>query len=445
MALPRAYYLLPPFLQSAVASLHGFRLQRMRYDAGTGALVKEAHEREFWSEAQWTAWRDAKLNAVLRRAREQVPYYRDYWNGRSGWEDLSNWPLLEKTELRRDPRRFLAGDCDPAKMYPERTSGSSGTPLTLWWSYETVRQWYAMFEARWRNWYGVRRHDRWAILGGQLVAPIERRKPPYWVWNAGMNQLYLSSYHMSADAIPAYLDEIERREVRYLFGYSSALATLAAGAIRSGRKPAGLRVAITNAEPVHQYQKQLVQEAFGCPLRETYGMAEIVAAASECEAGRLHLWPEAGLLESHGGELVATGLFNTDMPLIRYRLGDRGILEPPGTTCPCGRTLPLLAGLEGRVDQVLRGMNGQEVGRMDPVFKADLPLLEAQIIQTALDRIVLRYVPAPGFGPQTRDTLTREIQARLGPVTVEFEPMESIPREANGKFRAVLCKIGTGQ
>ena len=147
------------------------------------------------------------------------------------------------------------------------------------------------------------------------------------------------------------------------------------------------------------------------------------------------------MLESHGGELVATGLFNTDMPLIRYRLGDRGILAPPGESCPCGRKLPLLRGLEGRVDQVLRGMNGQEVGRMDPVFKAELPVLEAQIVQKEIGIILLRYVPAEGFGQQTRDTLTREIQARLGPVRVDFERHDRIPREANGKFRAVVCEI----
>lgn len=442
MGLPKAYYLLPPVLQSAVASVHGFRLQRMRYGSDTDALVAVARERETWTESQWAAWREARLRALLDRARTRVPHYRDYWKGRSGWEDLANWPLLEKTELRNEPRRFLADGCDPAKMYPERTSGSSGTPLTLWWSYRTVREWYAMFEARWRNWYGVGRHDAWAILGGQLITPIERSRPPYWVWNAGMNQLYMSSYHMNAQAIPSYLDEIERRGIRYLFGYSSALATLASGAIQAGRNLQGLRVAITNAEPVHQYQRRLVEKAFGCPLRETYGMAEIVAAASECESGSLHLWPEVGVLESHDGELIATGLFNTDMPLIRYRLGDRGIIAPKDTVCACGRALPVLAGLEGRVDQVLRGMNGQEVGRMDPVFKADLPVLEAQIIQTALDRILLRYVPAESFNHSTRDTLTREIRARLGPVNVDFEQVERIPREANGKFRAVICRIG---
>ncbi len=91
------------------------------------------------------------------------------------------------------------------------------------------------------------------------------------------------------------------------------------------------------------------------PLRETYGMSEAVAAASECSAGRLHLWPEVGWLEvlsdeagaeDGTGELVTTGLLNLDMPLIRYRVGDRGPARGQGRTCACGRTLPMFASLE---------------------------------------------------------------------------------------------------
>lgn len=78
MGLPRAYYLLPPTLQSAVASLHGFRLQRMRYGSDTDSLVAAAHERESWTALQWADWRREQLHALLERARTRVPYYRDY-------------------------------------------------------------------------------------------------------------------------------------------------------------------------------------------------------------------------------------------------------------------------------------------------------------------------------------------------------------------------------
>ena len=71
-------------------------------------------------------------------------------------------------------------------MYYEHTSGTTGKPLHLWHSRETLKAWYALTEARMRRWYGIERGDRWAILGGQLVAPVTRNRPPYWVWNLSL-------------------------------------------------------------------------------------------------------------------------------------------------------------------------------------------------------------------------------------------------------------------
>src|SRR5262249_43089394 len=145
----------------------------------------------------------------------------------------------------------------------------------------TVRAWYALMEARWRRWYGVSRHDRWAILGGQLVTPVAQRRPPFWVWNAALRQLYMSSYHLAPHLIPYYLDALRRHRIQYLWGYPSALHALAQEAVRRQRRDLKMTVAIANAEPLFDYQRQTIAEAFQCPVRETYGLAEIVAAASE--------------------------------------------------------------------------------------------------------------------------------------------------------------------
>jgi phenylacetate-CoA ligase len=216
-----------------------------------------------------------------------------------------------------------------------------------------------------------------------------------------------------------------------------------------------MAVAITNAEPVFDYQRAAIAEAFQCPVRETYGMAEIVAAASECEAGRPHLWPEVGLIEvleqdrpvprGATGDLVCTGLLNADMLLIRYRLGDRGAFPAEETPCLCGRPLPVLAQVEGRVDDVLYTADGRRIGRLDPVFKAHLPVREAQIIQEALDLVRVRYVPAPDFTDEAGRSIIERLQARMGPVTVVLEEVDEVPRTANGKFRAVICKLPQDQ
>jgi len=451
---------MPAPLQSVAASIRGYQLRSRRYGPETERLVEEARERESWSAERWRAWQSEQLGSLLEHAARRVPYYRAQWaerrrkGDRSSWQYLENWPVLEKEALRRNPAAFLADGANPRRMHHEHTSGTTGKPLDLWWSRSAMRLWYALFEARWRRWYGVSRHHRWAIAAGQLVVPAARRKPPFWVWNAGLNQLYLSSYHLAPDLVPHYLDALERYRVVYLLGYASGLYALAVEALRLGRSGARLRVAITSAEPLFPYQRQAIAEAFSCPVRETYGMSEGVAAASECEHGSLHVWPEVGWIEAledglpaaagRSGDLVCTGFLNREMPLIRYRVGDRAAAPCSDAGCSCGRTLPVIGALDGRIDDVLYTADGRRIGRLDPVFKARLPVIEAQIVQESLDRVTVRYVPDGGFNGETRRAITGQLQARMGPVKVDFEQLDRIPRGANGKFRAVVCRIPAG-
>jgi phenylacetate-CoA ligase len=455
--LLRIYHHLPAAARSLAASMRGAYLRSWRYGPETERLVEEALARESWSPEKWKAWQEERLAQVLDRAATRVPYYRQQWARRrrqgdpASWENLENWPVLEKEPLRRNPRAFVAEDCDVRRMFHTQTSGTTGTPLQLWHSRRTLRAWYALFEARWRRWYGISRHDRWAILGGQLVTPVRQQRPPFWVWNSALRQLYLSSYHLAPDLVADYLDALVRYRVVYFWGYTSALFALAYEALRLGRKDVRPRVVITNAEPVYDYQREVIVRAFQCPVRETYGMAEMAAAASECERRSLHLWPEAGIVEvledgepvarGQSGELVCTSFVNPDMPLIRYHVGDRGTLPAADTGCPCGRLLPTIQSVEGRLDDVLYTRDGRRVGRLDPVFKADLGIREAQIVQESPTRVRVRYVPAAGCGEDTAQIIRQRLKDRLGEMEVEVQPVACIPRGANGKFRAVVCRL----
>lgn len=454
--LMNIYNLLPTQGRTIAAGLHGLYLRAWRYGPETDRLVELALERERWTPKQWLAWREERLAYVLHRAATKVPYYREHWQQRrlkgdhSSPELLENWPVLEKEPLHTNPRAFVADDCHPRRMFHEHTSGTTGKSLDLWWSLTTVRSWYALFEARCRLWYGVSRHDRWAILGGQLVTPVHQRKAPFWVWNCALNQLYCSAYHLAPASITAYLDALVRYRVRYLWGYTSALYELAQVALELKSHRFKLCVAITNAEPVFDYQRATIEQAFGCAVRETYGLAEIVAAASECESGNMHLWPEVGWVEifdgqhqvndARSGELVCTGLLNADMPLIRYRTGDGGALGGI-KRCICGRTLPVVRAIEGRVDDLLYAADGRRIGRLDPVFKSGLPVREAQIVQETLGQLRVRFVPTPEYTSEAGRSMIERLQARVGKMQIVLEPVERVPRTSNGKFRAVVCKL----
>ncbi len=455
--LLKAYHRLPAPLRSIVASMRGFYLRSWRYGPETDHLVEEALEREAWTSDRWKAWQDERLAYVLHRAATQVPYYREQWaerrrrGDRTSWEHVENWPILEKDAIRENARAFVADDCDVRKMFHEQTSGSTGKPLSLWGSLQTVRTMAAWSEARIRYWNGVSRHNRWAMIAGQLVTPVSQREPPFWVWNQGLNQLYMSSYHLAPDLMGSYLDALSRYRVTYLCGYSSSLYALAQTALESGRKDLHMAVALTSAEPLYEYQREIIAKAFNCPVRETYGMAEMVAMASECTLGRLHLWPEVGSVEvikdglpvplGVPGDLVCTGLLNNDMPLIRYRVGDQGRLEISSDTCQCGRSLPVMASVDGRIADVLYTKDGRRVGRLSPVFKGDLAIREAQIIQETLDCVKVKVVPTPAFASHHERVIVDRLRERMGDVEVVIDSVAEIPRGSNGKFQSVICRV----
>jgi phenylacetate-CoA ligase len=249
--------------------------------------------------------------------------------------------------------------------------------------------------------------------------------------------------------IPAYLDALVRFRVRYILGYPSAIYALAMEALKLKRQDLSMAVVITNAEPLYEFQRAAIREAFSCPVRETYGMAETVAAASECEHGSLHQWPDTGIIATEVGEnggpsdFTCTGLINADMPLIRYRIGDSGTLSTE--SCLCDRLLPVIDNIEGRSDDLLYTADGRRIGRLDPIFKGNLPIREAQIIQSSLTHLTVRYVPAHDFSNNVIKTLAERIRERMGPIEVVFDEVSGIPRTSRGKFRAVICDIPVGE
>jgi phenylacetate-CoA ligase len=456
----RVYHRLPAPARSIAATLEGYYLRWWRYGPMTERLREEAIEREHWSAEQWRNWREARLAYVLERAATRVPYYRDQWSARrrhgdrASWALLENWPILEKETVRQTPRAFVADDCSVRRMFHLRTSGTTGTPLEMWRTHDAVRGLYGIGLARTRGWHGVGLADRRAMLGGQLVTPVRQRRPPFWVWNAGLRQLYMSSYHLAPDLIPSYLDALVRHRVVYLVGYASSLHALAQAALRAGRRDLRMVVALTSAERLDDDQRRAITEAFQCPVRETYGMAENVAAATECPSGRLHLWPEVGHIEvldggtpvptGGFGEFVCTGLLNADMPLIRYRLADCGRFAPPSERCACGRTLPLISGIEGRTTDLLLTRDGRRVFWLNPVLYG-LPVRQAQFVQETLDRIVVRYVADPGFNAESEGTIIQRLRERMGDVQVELAEVAEIPRTMGQKLRSVICNVSPAE
>lgn len=352
-------------------------------------------------------------------------------------------PLLTKAELRRDPGRLVRPRGPGSWLRTTiRTSGTTGSPLTLVQSFgNLVRE--EGFVFRQLHWIGWRPGQRRAWIRGDVVCPARPRDGRYWCRDWVGNMLMMSSYHLSADTIGAYVDALEHFDPVVIHAYPSSIAALAAWLNAAGRRYGGraLRGVMTSSETLEAPVRAAVEAAFGVRVYDWYGQAERVAAIGTCEAGRYHVLTDYGdvaLLELDGRadgacELVGTSLNNAAMPLVRYRTGDTVI--PDGTPCPCGRVFPTIKAVVGRQEPVVTLPDGRLIARLDRIFQGhDRHLVEGQVRYLGGGAFVLRVVAAPGFSAAAERALVDKFLLRVPGVDVRVERVGAIPRGPNGKF-----------
>jgi phenylacetate-CoA ligase len=454
------YHMLPYPFKVLAASTRGYQLRWWRYGSDTERLIADALDRERWTKEEWQAWRQERLARTLHRSATRVPFYQAYWQkqrrhgDQRSWEALENWPILSKEEVRSNPRAFIASDREVRRLFVDHTGGTTGQPTLIYESRDTVKQWFAIFEARLRLWHHVSSKDRWGIFGGQKVISLTQKEPPYWVQNWGLNQVYFSIFHISARTAREYVNALQKFGPTHLIVYPSSLSVLAGYVLEQNLQPPPLQVIFSNSELLFGHQKELIEKAFRCPVVDTYGMAELLSGASQCHASVMHYWPEMGFLEvqnqqtgeignreASAGEYIFTSLLNQDMPLIRYKNGDSGSLPHWDVDCDCKRKLPRFGEVQGRSNDLILTPDGRKLYLLDSLFNG-LPLVEAQLIQEAINRIVVRLVPEKSYRSEVHSpAVTERLRGYLGDVQVQVVQVERIPRDENGKFRPYVSLL----
>lgn len=438
-------------MREYAASIHSRKLYAFRYDNSSKDRILEISKHESYSSKEWQAYQEEHLERILKYAIEKVPYYRNYWNEHglidNKWKSLLNWPVLTKDTVRKNNRLFLSDESNPSEMYTEFTSGTTGKPLQVWWSKETTLEYYAIYERRIRNWHDVHLNDAHILIGGRMVVPVNRKRPPYWINNKFMNQLYMSSYHMSEESIDSYVSVINTFKPKYILGYASSLYTLANLIQKKGLKVSPIKCAISNAEHLFSYQVQKIMEVFNCEVVNTYGMSELVTGAcSDNNWEQMYVWPEVGYIETlntsfvdenDNKRILSTSLLNTEMPLIRYDTGDVGKIEDAK-----GRlNYKVITSISGRIDDLIVTADGRTIGRLDPIFKEDYKIVEAQIIQHSIDQFEIVLVPDIGYNSELGNRIAKNLRERIGEGDIKITLTDKIQRSNTGKFNAVISKV----
>ena len=422
----------------------------------------------FWPVERVERRQRRRLRAIVRHAYETVPYYRETMR-RLGLrpediataDDLVRLPIVEREQLQHDPEAFASTAYAPERCLRLRSSGSTGASRIVFHDIAALLQNAA---------HGERDRAMVAPLVGRvgyreltISSPVgsayrirrivaARTLTPSRVW---IERQYVSPFDPPEEI--AQLIEAFRPHV--IYGYGSTIELLFAHYEAHGGLGHLPDVITFSADALSAAARRTIEEGFGVPVFGTYQAIEALKIGFQCErrAGyhlNADLYPvrvvdEAGRDVPSGetGEVVVSNLVNRATVLLNYRLGDLATLA--AAPCPCGRTLPLLASLDGRRDDVIKLPSGRVVNphTVRKVFDLEPTVWQFQVVQEEPNRFRLAIV-APL--DTDRDGLRRRLAAglveRLGePVAVEVVFVEAVERTAGGKVRPILSRCPSGR
>ncbi|WP_143512730.1 phenylacetate--CoA ligase family protein [Vreelandella utahensis] len=452
------YYNAPVIFQNLLVSAYGFWLWRSRYSKEAPEFLEFLKKTELYSTEKLKLLQEEKFVDLARHAIRTVPYY-SRWASNNGINEcditgqtcIKRFPVISKDDIRKNPDDFISSDYRKKDLMTLSTSGTTGSPLKIWCDRRCRTYHYAFF-SRLRSWFGISARSKRATLFGRVIMKASQEKPPFWRYDIAQRNLIFSSYHLSEKNIHHYYKKLCDYNPEEIIGYPSSLYQIALYVLDSEAEPLRPKLVICTAENLLDYQREAISKAFDAPTINQYGCTEMAFFASECEHGKMHFHPEHGIFEvlnerglevsKEEGRLIATGLLNRAMPLIRYDTGDIISVSHESRSCNCGRSFPVIEEIEGRVDDLVYRLDGTPVGRLDPIFKGGGSIIEAKVKQDKAGNIQVLVVPDHGFTKNEENRLQYELRKRVGADTeIEILAVDTIEREKNGKFRAVVSEF----
>jgi phenylacetate-CoA ligase len=397
-----------------------------------------------------TSYQQKHLREMIEHAYHTTPFYHRTFKQRgvtpadfNRIEDIVKFPCITKEEARESyPHAILSRDYDPSFCIEGTTSGSTGQNLTIAYSPQSYQYYMA---ATYRN-FAALGFKPWHKFAYTRYAPIKIGTPFYEKLG------FARKKHISVFLKPEeQVAQIQSFSPTAITGYPSIMIEWAKILQEKDDSIHPLFIR-TEAEILTREAKKFMMNVFGCPLYEEYGSAEFVHMAFECPRGGYHISSDAVFLEfldgnepvapGEEGEIFITSLVNRAMPLIRYRIDDRGI--PLDEFCPCGRGFPTMKLVVGRDDDFLVLPSGRKLNprMVIPIFELTAAIKEFRILQKKRNCIEIDIIPGPRWSEQGKNRLTEELLQLCGePVDIVFNLCEEIPRGRHNRPRPIRSLV----
>jgi phenylacetate-CoA ligase len=400
------------------------------------------------------------LKKLLQHAYDQVPFYRNYYR-ESGItpedivnpDDISKLPVIDKDVIRANKDQMVARNMR-GQTIPKSTGGSTGQPLEFEYTRASY-EWRVATRLRGYGWAGCHEGEKVGYIWGAAVGnPPLKQRAKEWFHHLLLRQKYFNTFVLDDKVIADACRQLKRYSPDVLVAYTTPMYNFAVSVRDQGIEPPRVRSVITAAEKVQDFQRETIEEVFGCKVFNTYGSREFMLIASECEEhSGLHVNVENLYVEidhdskkldpSGPGELLVTDLHNFGMPFIRYNIGDLGVPWMDGG-CACGRGLPLIADVEGRLlDTIVTPAGRMVPGEFFPhLAKEFKEIKQFQVVQDELERLVIKVVPSFEFTGAPLEQFKSEIIGVIGnEIELDIQMVDEIPLTATGKYRVAISNV----
>jgi len=405
-------------------------------------------------ELQQLQWH--RLKAILNHAYKNVPMYQRRFQEAGvtpddirSREDMLKLFIITKEDMRAGfPQEVTARNISPRAFVYNSTSGSTGNPFTFIMDKRLVA---AKIALHFRNlgWAGILPGTKHIKLWGSHDEEMGKRIFTRYC----MRRLELSCFELD-DRRYQYYETIRKYKPVAIEAYTSAMVKLARMMIDDGVSDLHVPSAIVSAETLTENNRKLIEETLHCKVFNRYGSREFGNVAQECDVHTgLHINCENFFIEvvSDGrhaspgelGKLIITCFDNYAMPFIRYDTGDMGTALT--SHCSCGRGLPLLGSIDGRVTEFLVMPSGKLVPYLlfNYLFEQyGAYVTQFQIKQETRDAIHVKLVPVPSYTPEVEEQLVASFHRHLGDeMSVTIEKVDEIPLTPSGKQITIESKV----
>jgi len=421
-------------------------------------ILRELNRTQWLPEDTLRRRQSERLGQILHYAARHSPYYQRVFHecgfdpGNFTAAEFGALPLLTKAIIRSSTDEILSCEFPRSALGHHKTGGSTGVALTTYFDL-AWREPRAADALRTNQWAGCEYGMKTASLWGNPPLPKTFKQHARALLLDRF--IYLDTIDLNEHSIGEFIERWRRGRPEALYGHAHSLYILARYLLDHQIHDLRPRGIISTSMMLLAHEREVIEQAFGCKVFDRYGSEEVGLIAAECERHEgLHLNIEHLYIEflrpdgrpaaaGEEGAIVITDLFNRGMPFLRYRIEDIGV--PSGRSCSCGRGLPLMERVTGRVADYLKRRDGSMVAGVSLVERtltAIAGIEQLQVVQPSIDQIVLNVVRAADFSAATEQALLAEFRAVFGPgIDIHPSYVERIPQERSGKYRFSICKV----